>query len=103
MWIKGVKKIEDGHLFDGGDRDDEEERQPAGDGTGGSVDDQLRWQTEESIKWWERIQPSITDLAQFTFNLILFAINAKNRNNFTSTYCSEIRKILSWPLCLSIC
>lgn len=42
MQIKGVKKIEDGHLFDGGDRDDEEERQPAGDGTGGSVDDQLR-------------------------------------------------------------
>lgn len=43
MRIKGVKKkIEDGHLFDGGDRDDEEERQPAGDGTGGSVDDQLK-------------------------------------------------------------
>lgn len=36
------KKIEDGHLLDGGDRDDEEERQPAGDGTGGCVDDQLK-------------------------------------------------------------
>lgn len=38
-----------GHLFDGGDCDDEEEWQPAGDGTGGSVDDQLR-QTEERMK-----------------------------------------------------
>lgn len=79
MQIKGVKKIEDGHLFDGSDRDDEEERQPAGDGTGGSVDDQLRWQTEKRIKWWEWIQPSITDLAQYTFNLILSAIDPKSK------------------------
>ncbi len=33
------------HLFNGSDRDDKEERQSAGDRTGGSVDDQLKSHT----------------------------------------------------------
>lgn len=44
-----TKPIES-HLFNGGDRDDEEERQSAGDGAGGSVDDQLESGFRETLE-----------------------------------------------------
>lgn len=40
--LRPLKQAGGSHLFDGGDRDDEEERQSAGDRTGGGVDDQLQ-------------------------------------------------------------
>lgn len=47
------------HLFDGGDGDDEEERQAAGDGAGGRVDHQLEGRIQtEGVNWqtWTRYE-----------------------------------------------
>ena len=52
------------HLFDGSDGDDKEEREAAGDRTGGGVYDQLRERgrererESESMKW--RVRPVVS-------------------------------------------